>query len=995
MADKEINIKVTANTDDAKKGIAEVTNELEKMSTSGSGKAADELDKVTEAADKAGKMTDELSKKYSEWSESVKKAEGVSRLINANQFKDAETRDMILAKHQEELDKLLKMGTELAASMREIGIEPRQLESFVTYADILTRANKEFEIALNNQERLLNQPKVPALPPTRDDPDDPDGNEFKRRYAAYAADIAEYQKQLETTTAATDRFKEALRAEYSALDENAEGYLQKKQLLERLIAQSERYTAAQGTLTNGIKTQIAAFEELYNETSKKQSWEKGLQELDKLAPSVEKNAQKVRVTMQNAIGLQNSYNNAIIKGQDAEIKGWQKVQASMEVAGKSRTELIRLVEEYGKALANAQTKEEYEAAAAGISAARKQLTTLTREASLTGSAMIGSQTSVQGLVTTIGRLGATGRLTFKALSDGIKLFAKSTLVLAGIQFAWEALSKIYEKVKGDLFGVAEAEEEAAAKAERLFEASKDAADKFVEAQDKLREAFAEKDRIAAANEYKGKIQELNTEFKAQVDLINQATAAILSQQVLTTKDAEHEIAKEKLQLQRELMEGTISEYDYKNRLLALDEKSAELKAKANIEAAKAKTDAAAQKTAAAKARKEEAEAMDAYQLGESPEVLRTVIEQYNKNEAKIQANESKRKEREDLKKSIERWKISQRAALATGRLIGGMTAAGIGLKIKADEEALAKLDGELKALDELEEKQAEIYQSLPKMIQEARTFEEGLAKYEKDQAFKRGVNEQREQAMAAADKDFIAAQKEEKSLREAEARVTKEAKQTVEHVRGINNEKRKTYDAEKKINEDKKATDAKVAAAEKAVKKMEFEQLKKEAERLTSAAKGTGENTPEGKNARRLAGVYTAELTRRFEEIERNAQRFNAGIQNTEGRFRTSQGKAARGYITEGLSPDTYKESTLVNNLAEIGQEVVSSGKIKKGLLDKIEALAKQVQATSGMDDDLALERIIQLLVQVLNATEKNKNRINKATKRLNALSKLSVNLDA
>ena len=663
MADKEINIKVTANTDDAKKGIAEVTNELEKMSTSGSGKAADELDKVTEAADKAGKMTDELSKKYSEWGESVKKAEGVSRLINANQFKDAETRDMILAKHQEELDKLLKMGTELAASMREIGIEPRQLESFVTYADILTRANKEFEIALNNQERLLNQPKVPALPPTRDDPDDPDGNEFKRRYAASAADIAEYQKQLEITTAATDRFKEALRAEYSALDENAEGYLQKKQLLERLIAQSERYTAAQGTLTNGIKTQIAAFEELYNETSKKQSWEKGLQELDKLAPSVEKNAQKVRVTMQNAIGLQNSYNNAIIKGQDAEIKGWQKVQASMEVAGKSRTELIRLVEEYGKALANAQTKEEYEAAKAGISATRKQLTLLTREAALTGAAMIGSQRSVQGLATTIGTLGTQGRLTFKGLSEGIKLFAKSTLVLAGVQFAWEGLSKIYEKVKGDLFGVAESEEEAASKAERLAEAARDANAALRDSQMALSAWRDDQARAVDATAFANALKAQNEQYGEQIKLVQKATEAKLYDAAITAKDEEREIAFERLELQQKKIDGTISELAYKKAIIELERKASIskidlTKKKSALDKENAENELKLAQDNLNRIKNTERKSLEGFER--EPEKVKEAIDAYNELDATVKENNKEFgrliNRQKELDKSLEKYK---------------------------------------------------------------------------------------------------------------------------------------------------------------------------------------------------------------------------------------------------------------------------------------------------------------------------------------------------
>lgn len=993
MADKEINIKFTANTDDAKKGIAEVTNELEKMSTSGSGKAADELDKVTEAADKASKMTDELSKKYEAWGESVKKAEGVSRLINANQFKDAETRDMILAKHQEELDKLLKIGTELAASMREIGIEPRQLNSFVTYADILTRAKKEFEIALNNQERLLNQPKVPAAPPIRDDPDDPDGNEFKRRYANYAADIAEYQKQLEITVAATDKFKEALRAEYAALDENAEGYLQKKQLLERLISQSERYTAAQGNLTSGIKTQIAAFKELYEETTKKQSWEKGLAELDKLAPSVEKNSQKVRVTMQNAIGLQNTYNNAIIKGQDAEMKGWQKVQASMDVAGKSREELIRLVEEYGKALANAKTKEEYEAAAAGITAARKQLTLLTREANLTGAAIGASATSVQGLTTSLARAGIQGRLTFKGLTAAVQTFAKSTLVLAGIQFAWEALSKIWEKVKGDLFGVADAEERAAERAEALAEAAKNAGDELRNAQVALAAWNADQERAEAAKQFADALKRQNDYYIEQVRLVDEATAALLRQAAVNAKEDEHEIALERLRLQEQKMKGLIDEFEYQEKLVDLETRAAEIRREANVESkALAKLGKSDQLTAAKNALSE-AEMTATEELGLSPAELKAMIAAYQKDEAKIQHYEGKYKEREKLEERIKTAKEQVASFRSSGKNYDAMM---IERHILPDmEERLSELNDVLKEVDGLIIRSTQTLEKIPDQIKDAPTMEIGLAEYSKDYAERKKANEAIEKQQEKFRNEVEKLQKEyDRAALEWENAVDDAA--LAASQQGQLSEQKKANIRLQRDNEKARAeTEKKIDAAKREIQSLNIVELKKAAREIKNQAKTAGLKTPEGKNLLSLAAVYQDAYEARVNKNVQSVQRFIPGIMNEEGRLKTSQGKAARAYVSAGLAPTGTDETRVVEGLNKIAQEAITDGKVKDSIIKRMKSAADAVMRTSGKDDDIAFERVVTLLSEVIKATEKNAKKARKHERTLEALKKRTANIDA
>ena len=136
-------------------------------------------------------------------------------------------------------------------------------------------------------------------------------------------------------------------------------------------------------------------------------------------------------------------------------------------------------------------------------------------------------------------------------------------------------------------------------------------------------------------------------------------------------------------------------------------------------------------------------------------------------------------------------------------------------------------------------------------------------------------------------------------------------------------------------------------------------------------------------------------MRRRIEDLERKASAYIAGIFNEDGRFRASQGKSARQFVTEGLSPDTNAEAKFTNNLAQMAPDVVTSGRVNSKLIAKVEAAAKAVQTTSGTDDDAALDRVVALLIQVINATEKNKAALRKANARLKRLQRITIDQDA
>ena len=869
MADKEITIKVTANTDDAEKKISKVAENIDKMSNAGSGKASEELDKVTESATEAETATEKLVSSWNEYKQKVRDAEAEVRKLNAAQFESTEQRDAAINALGDKLDDLVYEGKAIEDSVKAIGVDPESLQGFESVVYILERANKEFEIALNHKEKLMNQPTAPdsAFVTTNPWEEGPDGGgpaEFKARMEEMRAELESYAAQMGEAIAANDRMKSSLEAELSALDSSSAGYTEQKKLLEGLISACDSYAVSSESQRQSIQKQKDALDELNAETLKSEKWDEGLKAVDKYGNGVVSTSLKVQKSIGAQAAIQSRYENAVASAQERELKGARKVQAAMEVAGKSREELIRLVEQYSKAMSEAQSKEEHEAAAAGLAATRKQLTLITREANLTGQAMIGSQTSVQGLVTTIGRLGVQGRLTFKALNNGVKMFAKSTLVLAGIQFAWEALSKVYEKVKGDLFGVADAEEYAARKAEELATAAKEAADNLNNARFALMAIESDKKREDAAREFAELINSQNDEYREQIKLVDETLAANLRLTAATAKGEEREIAYEKLRLQEQRLQGMISEYDYQRKMIDLESKAAEIRRKADEENKKAEKESAFQKYKIAEEKRKEADEMALEELGLSPEELQMKVSQILKDEADISKHEGKYERREKLTDSINKKKDK----LKSGTLFQGAEAA-LRADLKKEEEELAKLNDELHEVDGLIDRKTQMLTEIPEAIKDALlsenkdlltfSMQEHSKNYRDKEKYNASVIKQRKDA---SDESKRAEEVYDKANDAwlASAQANAEAATWDEKI----NTQRKHLVTIKEDNEkaNEKHEKKKQKLTEQ-VQKMEYSALLERAEQAKVDAELALKGTPDEKRRRDISNVYSKEIKRR------------------------------------------------------------------------------------------------------------------------------------
>lgn len=962
MADKEINIKVTANTDDAKKGIAEVTNELEKMSTSGSGKAADELDKVTEAADKAGAATDKLGSSWEEYKQNVREAEAEVRKLNATQFENAEQRDATINELGDKLDDLVYEGKIIEESMKALGLPPESLDGFNSVVNILRQANEQFTIALDHRDKLLNQPTAPDSPLVQTNPweDGPDGNsadEFKRRYQDLRAELEGFRTEMEGTISALDNQKAALQAEYSALDASSEGYLERKKLLEQLMSTAETLTVSFEGQRQQIVKQTEALDELNKETTKSEDWAEGGKSLEDYGNKAIITGQKVEKSRQQMLGITSRYENAVISAQQKEISGQAKIQAQMEMAGKTREELIRLVEEYGKALANAKTKEEYESAKAGITAARKQLTMLSREATLTGAAIGNSATTVQGFATSLARAGIQGRLTFKGLTAAVRTFAKSTLVLAGIQFAWEALSKIYEKVKVDLFGVADAEEEASAKAEALAEAAKKASDELLQAQRALGAWRADQARSDAANDFTQIIKEQNEYYKEQVRLVDEATAALLRQVAVNAKEGEHEIAIERLRLQEQKMKGLIDEYEYQEKLVDLESRAAEIRRESNIDAKALVKQGKAEQLAEAKAALGEAEMtatedMSGFEL--SSEEVQVQIAAYK-----------------DLKAEVEKYRDEyvklKKTEAETRKYLAGYGESGP--KNWLDKERFNEAKRALEIIERYEANEAnmsQVYADIPELVRDFGLDGTGLSQYNKTRSSKLEYNRRVEEQIqkysdevARLEKDFIKAELEwENAAVDAALAATQQEELTEQKLVNIrvqrDNEKARE-DAEKRIDK-----------AKREVQNMEFAALKKEAAQMTAWADMVDGRTPEGQNRQAIAAVYT----QAYERLR-------------------AEGKEASGLVAEAGAGASGKAADVVAKAKKLAFRAGTGREINLAELSAL--LDKALSSRKDASDDAAVMALYNVVAKHASAAEKNSREMKVIRQKVKNLEKINA----
>ncbi len=233
MAEPEIKLVFNAETGKASQNIQDLYNKILSLAKNrGSDFTSEEVRKINE-----------MIEAYDKYERKVKGINEYVRSVNSTEFGSENQVEKTLDRTEKKLQRIIYEGTQIASLMRSIGIEPRALESYVNLANTLSLANKEFDIAIRNKERLLNQPKAPrgalvtSYPWEKDGtPNDPNTPEqqFRNKYAKYAEDIGNYQRVLNVTIDSTERLKAALRDKYAALQETDEGYLQQKQLNWRL-----------------------------------------------------------------------------------------------------------------------------------------------------------------------------------------------------------------------------------------------------------------------------------------------------------------------------------------------------------------------------------------------------------------------------------------------------------------------------------------------------------------------------------------------------------------------------------------------------------------------------------------------------------------------------------------------------------------------------------------------------------------------------------------
>ena len=101
---------------------------------------------------------------WAEYKQKVKEAEAATRSLFAGTFKDAKERDAAIDSLGDKLDDLVSEGFELEKAFKNIGFTPEQKSDFETIVSMLENANKQFQIALNNRERLMQPIEEPDQP---------------------------------------------------------------------------------------------------------------------------------------------------------------------------------------------------------------------------------------------------------------------------------------------------------------------------------------------------------------------------------------------------------------------------------------------------------------------------------------------------------------------------------------------------------------------------------------------------------------------------------------------------------------------------------------------------------------------------------------------------------------------------------------------------------------------------------------------------------------
>ena len=939
MADPEIKLVFNAETGKASKNIQDLYNKILNL----------EKNRGSDFTDKEIRKINDLIETYAKYEHKVTKFNEYIRQINATEFSNETVRDKTLENAERKFQIILGYGTQIAAAMREIGIQPRALDGYVNLASTLSVADKELDVAFRNKERLLKQPTAPkgALVTSHPweneaSPDNPETpkQQFKNRYSAVAADIEAYQRTLEVTISSTEKLKAAFREKYAALKETDEGYIQQKQLLESLMVTTDRQLLSLEKLRGGVQGQIADLEQLYKTTSDNKHWLTGLKSLEERATSVAEMHQKVDIAAQNSINIQNKYNNTQFKANEKATKAEEKYQASLATTGMTYQELTQLYSQLLAARAKAQTPEQIQAIDRHLTAVRKSITLMGREAQLSGAKMIGAQTSVLGVMQQVVSQWRNGTLTLKGLTQGIKLFAKSTLVLAAIQFAWEGISWAMDKAKTAIFGTAEAEEKAAQKAQALADAAKEASDNLLNAQHELVAARADKAREDAAKKFAEQLRLQNEEYREQIKLINETLAANLSLAASIAKDEEKDIALEKLRLQEEKMKGLITEYEYQEKLIDLETRASENRRAAEIDRKAFAKDAAEEKLKLAREAETDAsdmaiESMVGFDL--TSEEVQVQIAAYKELKAEV---EKYRDEYMSLKKDEADYLKTAEEMRAVLEMNPNNEFARYDLA-----EAESKLES-IKNYEEYENRMNQAYRDIPEMVRKYGLDGRSLSQYNRERDSRLKYNEETEKQQEAAREEvrraeeafYKAADELNAAQLEAAEAASREGELATQRI-GMIRWQRDNAEYDKKMQK-------KIDSAKKRIKKMEFSYLQRQEKEMRAWAEQYNEDTPEGKRRRSLASVYTSEYKSR---VEAGQDASNRVVQ---------QGIDAKG-----------KAATVVNLAGELANKSTLDKKVD---LDAVISVLGKAIKTKSLADDAAAMELYNLVQRLMTVAQKN-----------------------
>lgn len=714
-------------------------------------------------------------------------------------------------------------------------------------------------------------------------------------------------------------------------------------------ATADALNEAEGRLTETVKLETA--ETVYNT----QAWQDNIKAQVSAMAGTEGAAERINAIADAQGRLATANENATIAWRKA-VKPTTDYTASLELQTKTYAELLEMQEDLLQARAAATSAEEVQELDRMLGSVRKNMRMVGAEAKSSGAQIIGSQRTVQGAFSATLRLWRQGRLTLKGLTDGMKMFAKSTFFLAAIQLAWELLVNVWEKGKESLLGTADAAEKAKEEQEKLATAAREAADNLLAAQDALANARRDKERKDAAEEFKRQIKEQNDEYQRQIKLVDEATAAQLRQLAMTAKEDERKAAMEKLMLQQELMAGKITEYEYQERLIRLENKAQQAQYERATKQKKIAYNAAKDEESAAEKNRILTEKMQKKDMSGFEMDIASVAE-------KVARWRALKTEQDEKRTQYVLGKVEEEMLL--GILNYGGNTYEENLKnphietyVKEAKKKLDELQPFLQRYEKRGQEATEAYSSVPEFVRKLGMNEFAVTQYVKEKEGREAYNAN---VQSEIDKAIAEEQKAEEAVRKAEREYNEAVEDNVNAAihagqvaqMRIDMTHRKEQDAKKDAENAKR-----IQRLQNEVGELEFSVLKQREAELRAEANAT----PEGKRKGRQADVYLRELERRRE-----------------------RGRDARERVEFAGRGGSQAERDIVELAGKAASRAARTQTVD---LERAAQILKQAEATRGKADDAAaieLYNVIEKLYTVEQANSRQARSLEQRYKRLAA----------